>query len=169
MKYAVCLITMLLLLFGCKKDITNTHHVELLAAEKVEEVSEGVFLVGWIRVMMPENDSEVQIIPVEMDEPYIHWVQWGLQKQDINFDGYTDIGVTQHGGAKWSKLFWWLYDPDTRRYYRNSLCEEISKLTHAWFWTVPNERQIKITAFYGANLTEYTYQIAEGHLHLVEP
>ena len=111
MKYTIYFIAMLLLLSGCKGDSPNaqptpdnqeqtaqqgkdvahgnkpTHRFELLSAKNAEEVSKGVFLVGWIRVSLPGNDTEVQTISVEMDEPYVHWVQWGLEKQDVNFDG----------------------------------------------------------------------------------
>jgi hypothetical protein len=191
MKYTVYFIAMLLLLSGCKEDNQNAqptpdnreqtaqqdkniaegnepaHRFELLAAKNAEELSQGVFLVGWIRASLGENDSEVQTIPVEMDEPYVHWVQWGLEKQDVNFDGYTDIAVARHGGAKWGKLFWWLYDPETKRFYRNTLTDEISKLTHAWFWTVPETKEIKIKKYYGTEATEYTYRIVEGHLRQV--
>jgi hypothetical protein len=191
MKYCICFIAVLLLPAGCKDDRPNSkptpdryeqegkrdkiavdgnesgHRFELLAAENAEEVSEGVFLVGWIRVSSGEEDFELQTIAVEMDEPYVHWVQWGLEKQDINFDGYTDIGVHRHGGAKWGKLFWWLYDPEKKRYYRNWLTEEISKLTHASFRTESETRQIKITKFLGAEIREYTYRIVEGELRQV--
>lgn len=192
MKYTVYFTAMLLLLSGCKKNIHNakptlgsqnqngqqdknitdgntpTHHFELLAAKNVEEVSQGVFLVGWIRASLPGNDAEVQIIPVEMDYPSVYyWIHKGLEKQDINFDGYTDIGVYRRGGAKWGKLFWWLYDPETKRFYRNSLTEEISKLTHAWFWTLPETKEIKIKDYTGTEATEYTYRIVEGHLRQV--
>lgn len=182
---------MLLLPAGCKGDRPNTkttpdspeqtsqqrkipadgnepiHRFELLAAGNPEEVSEGVFLVGWIRASLDENDSEVQTICVEMDEPYIHWVQWGLEKQDVNFDGYTDIGVRQHGGAKWGKLFRWLYDPETKRYYRNWLTEKLSKLTFAQFRTDPETQKITIKKYYGTEATEYTYRIVEGELRQV--
>jgi hypothetical protein len=90
-----------------------------------------------------------------------------LEKQDINFDGYMDIAVRQHGGAKWGKFFWWLYDSETKQYYRNSLTEELSKLTFDQFWTVPETEEIKIKDYTGTELTEYTYRIVEGHLHQV--
>ena len=143
------------------------HHFELLASEKAEKVSEGVFLVGRIRASLSDNDSEVQIIPVEMDEPYIYWVQWGLEKQDVNFDGYVDIGVTRHGGAKWGKYFWWLYDPEIKQFYTNTLTEELSELTFANFWTFPETKEIKIRDYYGTEATDYIYKIVNGHLHQV--
>ena len=109
MRNIICCFTLLFIAFGCEQDNPNAqptpdnqgqngqqnqivadgnkpaHRFELPAAENPEEVSEGVFLVGWIRASSPENDSEVQIIPVEMDWPYPYWVQWGLEKQDVNF------------------------------------------------------------------------------------
>ena len=70
-------IALLSLAVGSTRDGPNSksvfrvpvHHFELLAAENPEEVSKGVFLVGWIRASLLENDSEVLTIPVEMDEP----------------------------------------------------------------------------------------------------
>ncbi|MBN1974007.1 MAG: hypothetical protein JW787_10240 [Sedimentisphaerales bacterium] len=163
--YTVCFIAISLLFSGCKKDGSGTHYFELIAAENAEALPNGNFLVGWIRA---SENSSVQIIPVEMDEPYMYWVQWKLKKTDINFDGYTDIGVFQHGGAKWGRIFFWLYDPETKQFYRNSLTEQISKLTPDHFWTDPNTKQIKITEFYGTTLTEYAYQFNDGHLNLIE-
>jgi len=146
---------------------SSAYRFELLAAENAQEVSPGVFRVGSIRVFPAESNTEIQIIPVEMDEPYVYWVQWGLERQDVNFDGYTDIAVTRHGGAKWGKYFWWLYDTETKKYYTNSLTEELSKLTFAQFWTVPEAKEIKIKHYMGTEPTEYTYRIVDGHLRQV--
>ena len=168
MKYIICFIAMLLLLFGCEEDSSNTHHFELLAAEKAEEVSEGVFLVGWIRASLDEKNFKVQTLSVELDLPDDHWIERELAKQDINFDGYTDIGIHERGGAKWGKIHWWLYNPEAKRFYRNSFTEELSRLTQANFWIDPKTRQIKISKFHGAEIKEYTYQLIEEHLRLVE-
>lgn len=151
------------------EDLTTAppHQFKLIPTDNPKEITEGVYQVGWIRVSMPNSDEEVQTIPVKMDEPYVHWVQWGLEKQDVNFDGYMDIAVTRHGGAKWGKFFWWLYDPETKQYYSNSLSEELSKLTFAQFWTVPETQEIKTKGYTGTEPTEYTYRIVEGHLRQV--
>jgi len=191
MKYTIHFIAVLLLLSGCKEDCPHSqsasddpgrdvqqdesvtevnrpaYHFDLLPKEDAEEVAKGVFLVGWIRASLPGHGSDVQTIAVEMDEPYIYWVQWGLKKDDINFDGYSDIAVCQHGGAKWGKLFWWLYDPETKQFYRNALTEELSRLTFARFWTVPEAKEIKIKDYTGTEPTEYTFRIGEGRLHQV--
>ncbi|MHC4545075.1 MAG: YybH family protein [Planctomycetota bacterium] len=147
--------------------VAPLHQFELIPTDNPMKISEGIYQVGWIKVSSANDESHNQTIPVEMDEPYVHWVQWGLEKDDVNFDGYTDIAVRQHGGAKWGKFFWWLYDPKTRQYYSNSLTEELSKLTFAQFWTVPETKEIKTKDYTGTEPTEYTYRIVEGHLRQV--
>ena len=162
----MCLIS--LLHTGCKDKSPAMHYFELTAANEVELAPNGNCIVGWIRASSDKEHKNVQIIPVEMDEDYLYWVQWKLEKLDINFDGYTDIGVRRHGGAKWGKLFFWLYDPKTKQFYRNSLTEQIGKLSPNHFWTDPNTKQIKITEFYGATLTEYSYKFDNGQLQQVD-
>ena len=148
------------------KGIAPPHEFELMPADNATKVSEGVYQVGWIKVFLSDNESHAQMIPVEMKEPYVYWRQWGLEKQDVNFDGYMDIAVCEHGGAKWGRWYWYLYDPEKMEFYTNSLTRELSELTCADFKTDPVAKQIKITLFYGAVLTEYSYEIADGHLRL---
>ena len=146
--------------------IAPPHQFELIPAENPKKVSEGIYQVGWIRVSLPGDESHVQMIPVQMDEPDANWMQWGLNRQDINFDGYLDIGVCQHGGAKWGRLHWCLYNPQKMEFYTNSLTKELSKLICADFKTDPTTKTIKITRFLDADLTEYSYQISDNHLSL---
>jgi hypothetical protein len=83
MTNVICFINLLSLVFGSTREDQDSksvfgvpiHHFELLAAENPEEVSEGVFLIEWIGASFLENDSEVLTIPVDMDEPYVYWVQ----------------------------------------------------------------------------------------------
>jgi hypothetical protein len=191
MKKIICCFTLLFLALGCRKDNSDVPpatdkpeqevrqdtdvaqasqpapRFELVAAEKAVKVSDGVFLVGWIRASMSEDGSQVQVIPVEMTEPYIDWVRWGHKELDVDFDGYPDIGVSQYGGAKWGILYWWLYDPETKQFYSSPLTEELNKFHHAKFWTDPKTSQIKITRFNGAEITDYSYQYIEQHFRLV--
>ncbi len=164
----LCLISISLFHSGCNDNSPATHYFELTAADNAKDTPNGNCIVGWIRASSDKEHKNVQIIPVEMDEAYLDWVQWKLEKLDINFDGYTDIGVRQHGGAKWGRLFFWLYDPKTKQFYRNSLTEQISKLTPNHFWTDPNTKQIKITEFAGTTLTEYSYKFDKGQLQQVD-
>ena len=109
------------------------------------------------------------MIPVQMDEPDNNWPQWGLTRQDVNFDGYLDIGVCQHGGAKWGRFHWYLYDPVKMVYYTNTLTKELSELTCARLKADPKTKRIRRTQFIGTEIKEYTYEIVDGHLRLQEP
>lgn len=146
--------------------ITPPYQFELIPAENPGKVSEEKYQVGWVKASLPGDESHVQMIPVQMDEPDANWPQWGLTKQDVNFDGYLDISVCQHGGAKWGRYYWYLYDPDKKEFYTNTLTKELSELTCAGFKTDPKTKRITITRFFGAELTEYSYQIVDGHLCL---
>ena len=140
------------------------HEFELRATNNPTHVSEGMYRVGWIRTSLPSDESRAQIIPVEMHEPYVYWPQGGLKKQDVNFDGHLDIGVCQHGGAKWGRFYWYLYDPEKMEFYTNALTKELSELTCATFKADSETKRITITQFLGADLREYSYQIVDGHL-----
>ena len=142
------------------------HEFELMPADNATKVSEGVYRVGWIKAFLSDNESRAQMIPVEMKEPYVYWLQWGLERQDVNFDGYVDIAVREHGGAKWGRWYWYLYDPKKMEFYTNTLTKELSELTCASFRADPETKRITVTQFFGADLTEYAYQIIEGDLRL---
>ena len=153
------------------KDLTIAppHQFELIPAKNPGKVSEGIYQVGWIRASLPSDESHVQMIPVQMDEPDINWPQWGLNRQDINFDGYLDIGVCQHGGAKWGRLHWYLYNPQKMEFYTNSLTKEFSKLICADFKADPKTKRIRRKQFIGTEIKENTYEIVDGHLRLQDP
>ncbi|MHC4543529.1 MAG: XAC2610-related protein [Planctomycetota bacterium] len=167
-KYVVLAVSMASFLGGCGKDLTLAppYQFELIPTDNPKKISERVYQVGWIKVSLPNDESHNQMIPVEMDEPDVNWTQWGLSKQDVNFDGHPDIGVRQHGGAKWGRLHWYLYDPTKTEFYTNALTKELSELTCADFKTDPVAKRIKITRFRGADLTEYSYQVIDDQLAL---
>ena len=104
------------------------------------------------------------MIPVEMNEPYTYWTQWGLKMQDVNFDGYLDIAATQHEGAKWGYLHWFLYDRKTRQFYTNALTRKLSAMTLAVFQADPQTKRITIMRFFGADRKEYMSRVIDGQL-----
>lgn len=144
----------------------ETLRFELVEVEQPKEVSADRWLVGHIRVLPAECDEPVQIIEVQLDDPEAQWRQRGLLKHDVNFDGHPDIGVGQHGGAKWGRFFWWLYDPESGRYYADSLSEELYALDCADFEVDPKRKRLRLTRFVGASLDEYLYEVGSGHLLL---
>jgi hypothetical protein len=140
------------------------HKFELIRMEDPVKSAQGTYQVGWIRAFLPDDPCQVQMIPVEMNEPYTYWTQWGLKMQDVNFDGYLDIAATQHEGAKWGYLHWFLYDPKTRQFYTDDLTRKLSGLTVADFQANPQTERITITRFFGVARKEYTFRVVAGHL-----
>ncbi|MHC4560689.1 MAG: XAC2610-related protein [Planctomycetota bacterium] len=167
-KYVILAALIASILCGCGRDLTLAppHQFELIPTDNPKKISEGVYQVGWIKASIPNDESHNQMIPLEMNEPDVNWTQWGLNKQDVNFDGHLDIGVHRHGGAKWGRLYWYLYDPAKREFYTNTLTKKLSELTCADFKTDPVAKKIKITRFRGADLTEYSYQVIDDRLSL---
>ena len=147
---------------------TPHHHFEMLPAENIKAVSEAVFRVGSIRLSGTAIKNETQVLPVELTWPDESWTQWQLTALDINFDGFMDLGVREYGGSKWGRLHWWHYHPGKKRFYRNGLTRQLSKLKHNHFWTVPESRQIKITRFYGVSIKEHTFEFVDGQLREVD-
>lgn len=146
------------------RPIAPPHQFELMPADSPKMKSEGVYHVGWIKAFIPNDNSNVQMIPIEMDEPDSNWPQWGLTKKDVDFDGYLDIAVSQHGGAKWGRLHWYLYNPKKMEFYSNNLSRELSQLTCASFKTDPITKQIIVARFRGIDTKECYYQINDEHL-----
>jgi uncharacterized protein (TIGR02246 family) len=144
------------------------HQFELMMTDNPKRIADGLYQVGWVRVLRPDRDAPVQVIPAEMNEPDVNWIQWGLNKQDVNFDGYIDIGVCQYGGAKWGRLHWYLYDAQKEQFYSNTLTKELSELTCASLKADPKTKRIKRTQFIGAELKEHVYEVVGGRLHLCE-
>ena len=144
------------------------HQFELMTTDNPKCTADGLYQVGWIRVLRPGRDAPVQVIPVEMNEPDVDWAERKPDRQDVNFDGYTDIAVTQHGGAKWGRFHWWLYDPERDRYYSNSLTRELGELTCASLKADPKSKRIIRTQFFGAELKEYVYEVVGGRVQLCE-
>lgn len=141
---------------------------EIHRAGEPEKTSRGTFLVGAVRVALREGNSEVQIIPVELDDPLSEWVHYGLRKEDINFDGHTDIAVRQLGGAKWGTYYWWVYDGETERFGTTSLTSELKALHCNTCSMDPEQKHIVITRFHGAEHREYRYALVDGHVNLVQ-
>jgi hypothetical protein len=142
------------------------HQFELIRRADPVESAPGTYRVGWIRAFLPDDPAQVQMIPVEMNDPDTDWTRGGLVRQDVNFDGYLDIAVRQHGGAKWGYLHWFLYDPKSRRFHTNDLTRELSDMTCADFQANPQTERITITRFFGVDRKEYTFRVADGQLLL---
>lgn len=51
-----------------------------------------------------------------------------FESEDLNFDGYADLKGPREFGAKWARYCVWLYDPQTHRFVKDSLAEQMELL-----------------------------------------
>ena len=123
-----------------------------------------------IELCRADNDTgeEVQKIPVEIDDPQAACLTYGVHREDINFDGYQDLAVFQHGGAKWGLGHWWIYDPDTGTFQATELSEELREIGFASYTVDAEKKVIRFRIFHGAALNEEVYAVEKGHLKLIE-
>jgi len=54
------------------------HRFELIPIENPIESADGTYQVGWIKAFLPDDPSQVQMIPVEMNDPDADWTHGGL-------------------------------------------------------------------------------------------
>lgn len=141
---------------------------KILPHEKPASLVDGRYLVGSIAISRSDTGEVVETIPVALHDPQVEWRAYGLRRDDMDFDGYADLGYMEHGGSKWGYLHWWIYDPRTGKFEWTPLSEELLLLTPANYRLDPTNKRLRITQFEGAALNEYVYEVHEGHLKLLE-
>jgi len=79
-----------------------------------------------IEVARCSDARNIQTLPVAgYDQPL---TAHSLQAEDINFDGYLDIGVRVEYGAKWVSESFWVFDPAAGKFVENDLTRQLREL-----------------------------------------
>jgi hypothetical protein len=141
---------------------------QAVANKQPRRRADGRYLVGWLEVFRGDRPAAWQRLPVLMSGPSTEWVRFGHEERDVNFDGHVDVAVFEHGGAKWGRFHWWLFDPASRRFRRTALTAALRRLTFADYRLLPSRRQLILIRFHGARLDEYRYRITGDRLHLLK-
>lgn len=76
------------------------------------------------------------------DCPVASWLD-RLRVEDINFDGYMDIGYDILGGAYWSTPDRWLFDATSGTFYTNAFTEKLSEIAFSTYTLHPQFREIR--------------------------
>jgi hypothetical protein len=85
--------------------------------------------------------------------------------RDINFDGYTDIGLTVDGEAKWGAEQYWLFDPTTKKFIFNHLTSDLRNIRHNEIKFDTSTQHIITNNFIGAGVYQKTiYGIKNGRI-----
>lgn len=110
-----------------------------------------------------------QILEIAMSRKDVNFADYGVKRPDFNCDGYPDIEILQHEGAKWGYVHIWLYDPDGDKFHTTEATRQFSKIGQTSYRVDPKTKLIHVKKFQGANLTESTYHINKhGLLTLVK-
>lgn len=92
-----------------------------------------------------------------------------LTFRDVNFDGYTDIGLTINGGAKWGAEQYWIFDVKTKKFVTNQLTNDLRKVTHNEIRFDTSTERITTNNFIGPGIYKKTvYGIKNGRLATLE-
>jgi hypothetical protein len=85
--------------------------------------------------------------------------------RDVNFDGYTDIGVRVAGGAKWGTEQYWVFDPTTKKFISNQLTSDLRNIAHNEIKFDTSNEHIITNNFIGPGVYQKTiYGIKNGRI-----
>ena len=88
--------------------------------------------------------------------------------QDVNFDGYADIGAPIAGGAKWIAYRYWTYNPKTGTFVETPETKELQKIGFNFINFDPLKKQITTDSLEMAGWRDL-YQLQGNHIrHLKE-
>jgi len=127
------------------------------------------WMVGRIHVFKPGKNKSAsvkphQVIEVVMTDNESFFAQFGVDRPDLNCDGFPDLEIHQHGGAKWGYDHVWLYHPATGTFVPTPLTRQFATLSHANYRIDPKTRKLHLQQFYGAQLFEHIYHITPERL-----
>jgi hypothetical protein len=124
--------------------------------------------VGRIEVSKKGNPGPPQSIEI-WSHVGVSWVFQTFYAEDVNFDGYQDIGILSDHGAKWGRIRYWLFDPASGRFVTNRLSRELSRLGANERRLDPGSRTITVEHLtFGEAPVSETYRVGKNGLTLIE-
>lgn len=85
--------------------------------------------------------------------------------QDINFDGWLDIAVAEHGGARTGYWHRWVYNPKTQQFETTDLTRELSKIACSYkFEADPKTQRITLMRPSSVNHRGLALRVVDGQL-----
>lgn len=117
-----------------------------------------------------DNDlhKAVQVIKLNPKSFLAGEIAGSFSIQDINFDGFSDIGVVVDGGAKWASYQYWIYDKKTGRFVTAPITKDFEKVRFNEIKFNKEKKRVTTHNFLGVGSLKSVYQFANGHLGLLE-
>jgi hypothetical protein len=104
-----------------------------------------------------------QTIPLDPNARFGEMSPVFFTVQDINFDEFSDIGVPQDGGAKWTAYQYWTFDPKTGTFVSSPAAKDMLKIGYNFISFDKTKKQITTDNLEGAG-SRRLYQFQKGHI-----
>ena len=119
------------------------------------------------------KDTDLKTAAQVIDLPNDLWVYGKIASsfnvQDINFDGFSDIGIQNEGGAKWGSYQYWMFDHKSGKFTETPFSDEFKKITFNNIKFDQPHKQIITNHFCGVLLCEKDiYTVSNGKIKLSE-
>ena len=113
--------------------------------------------------------TPVQILMLDPNMREYDSVPQTFTTQDINFDGYQDIGILVDGGAKWGAYQFWTFNPQTGLFEDSPFAQAFQQISFNDITFNAAAKEIVTNNFLGTNLFEKdVYQVTKNQLHLFQ-
>lgn len=124
---------------------------------------------GRIEISKSSDSGKPQAINLDSNLFRAQDAPLSFDVNDINFDGFLDIGIIVDGGAKWAAYQYWTFDPKTGQFIISPIAEEFRKIGFNLIKFDVEHKRIITNNFEGALLAlKQVYVVEGGHLKLVE-
>jgi hypothetical protein len=123
--------------------------------------------VLWQTIKLDNDSSFPYFCCQDNDNCPVKWWMERLRAEDINFDGYLDMGYDQIGGSYWSTPRRWLFDETSGSFYTNALTEELSEIGFGSYTTYPQFREIRFSVGAATHREDSIYYVADDQLVLM--
>ncbi len=129
--------------------------------------SDEVYRQGQIEVFKEGDASNtpIQVISLDPNMWLYDMVPSFFNVQDVNFDGFVDIGVPHEGGAKWVSYTYWIFDQKTGRFLTAPASKDLAKIGFSLISFDKEKRQITTTNTPGVGSARSLYQFQQDRIY----
>lgn len=119
---------------------------------------------GFVEVYRsPDSGNPTQTIHLDLGMRLVDMLPTFFNVQDVNFDGFSDIGVPVDGGAKWSAYQYWTYDSSKEEFVTSTISSDLNKINFNFISFDAENKQIITDNLEGAGWRTL-YQLRDNHI-----
>lgn len=99
------------------------YHFQIVSVSSTAQTAGSIQIFRGTTSTMP-----IQVIPLPVGRWFADLEPVFFEHQDVNFDGYMDIGLPIEGGAKWIAYEYWFFDKTTGTFKTTRLTDELAHI-----------------------------------------